>query len=74
MNRYFLDDRKHILANRYIPVAKIFGLLLSCQWRAESLRIPRTLGINHSITAEKEKKQYNIWNSIGFGNTQNKNS
>jgi hypothetical protein len=38
----------------YIPVAQIFGLLLSCQLWAENLRIPGTVGKTHTLTAKKE--------------------
>lgn len=62
----FLRRHKLILATSYIPVAQIFGLLLSCQWWAESLRIPRTVGKTHTLTAKEET--YKFWNTNAFGN------
>jgi hypothetical protein len=50
----FLTWQKYILTTNYIPVAQIFGLLLSCQWWAENLRIPRTAGKTHTLTVIKK--------------------
>jgi hypothetical protein len=50
---------RHISSDQpatHIPVAQIFGLLLSCQWWAENLRIPRTVGKTHTPTAKKKKE------------------
>jgi hypothetical protein len=40
-----------------IPVAQISGLLLSCQWWAENLRIPKTVGKTHTPTAKNKQNE-----------------